>query len=81
MNEELALKSLPQIKGMLRLRWLSLFMAILFTALAVEFTFGKWVPLWPWVDSFLLAGGSVTLALINCTWYLLLRKKLAVSGL
>ncbi len=73
--------TLPQIKRMLRLRWLSLLLSIVFTALTVAFSFGKQVMHWPWADSYLLAGVSVILALAGCAWFLLLNKKLADIGL
>lgn len=81
MKNEISGMTLPQIKRVLRLRWLSLLLSILFTALTVAFSFGKQVMHWPWADSFLLAGACVILALAGCAWYILLNKKLADSGL
>ncbi len=81
MKNEVSLMTLSQIKRMLRLRWLSLLLSIVFTALTVAFSFGKQMMHWPWADSYLLAGASVILALAVCAWYIVLNKKLADSGL
>lgn len=81
MKNEAKLMTLPQIKRMLRLRWLSMLSSILFTALTVAFSFGKQMMHWPWAGSFLVAGTFGVLAMVCCAGYLILNRKLAGSGL
>jgi hypothetical protein len=81
MKDDAKLMTLPQIKRMLRLRWLSMFSSILFTSLTVAFSFGKQVMHSPWAGSFLVAGAFGALTLACCVGYLVLNKKLAGSGL
>lgn len=73
--------TLPQIKRMLRLRWLSLLFSIGFLGLMVVFSFGNQALRWSLVGSNLIAGACGTLALVGCAGFLILNKKLADRGL
>jgi hypothetical protein len=81
MKHEDILMTLPQIKKMLSLRWLSMLLFILFTALTVAFSFGQYLLHWSWFGSFLMAGAFAVLAIAGFIVCLLLNRKLASIGL
>jgi len=81
MKNEIQSMTISKIKRMLRMRFVSMFLSVLFTLMVVAFSFGKQVMHWPWAGSFPVAVACVALAVVSCIGYLIVNRRLASGGL
>lgn len=81
MKNEIQAMSLRKIKRMMKIRLVSLLLAVLFIILTIALSFGRLLMHWSGVGSILVVVPCVILSLVSWVEYLVLNKRLASGGL
>ncbi len=81
MKNKIQALSLQKIKWMIKIRLISLLLAVVFILLTIALSFGKTLMHWSGAGHIMAVVTCVMLALASCVKYLILNKKLASGGL